>query len=196
MLSNLNGSLSELHELLITNYGEDYALSESFVSTAAGEDSIPLPADFFKLLSLDISTCDGYATVSRFNLSARNRYLPQSALPASVFRLWYVPRFSNLTSLSDELPDNLTLENWSEYAIVDTCIKVATKREDDPSVFMAQKAGLAQRIGRHSKSRDAGQPFTAIQPEGFYEPLYLRSSPVSYRLHGNVIKLILSRDFS
>jgi hypothetical protein len=52
----------------------------------------------------------------------------------------------------------MDLQAWCEYAIVDVSIKILAKQNLDPTAFMAQKAGLTQRILSMAANLDAGGP--------------------------------------
>jgi len=75
---------------------------------------------------------------------------------AGTYQVWYTPKFQYLTLTTDILPVYMNMQGWSEYAIVDACIKIFNKQNIDPSGFMAEKAALQQRIMAAAKNRDAG----------------------------------------
>lgn len=138
----------------------------------------------YKLLGVDLAlsnTLDSFVTIRPFNFSERNRYaIPNfqsfygvtnlryrlngtnlffTPIPAAnqTIRLWYVPRMTQLVSDSDTVDG---VSGWTEYIIVDACIKALAKEESDPSVFMNQKQGILQRIESAAENRDAGSPAT------------------------------------
>lgn len=115
----LREAYSELRDLLVQSYGEDY-FAESVELTADGvSDSLPLPDDFFKLLGVDIYDGGEWRGLRRFSFNERNldreplgpawwqrlRYrlrgnsLWFSRPPdgGTKVRLWYVPRTPELT---------------------------------------------------------------------------------------------------
>ena len=53
---------------------------------------------------------------------------------------------------------SLDLEQWIDYVVVDVAIKLLQQEESDPSVLMAQKEALKQRIQAMATNRDAGSP--------------------------------------
>jgi hypothetical protein len=192
MLAMINASAAELMEFLQLSYGDDYYVTESFHEVSGS--TLSLPSDHFKLLAIDVAVGDGYRPLDRWNLNDRSsfsgsvpamasgiryrqinsniRFLPETGLGTNVFRLWYVPRYESATSLDDTLPDLLHLQHWSEYIVVDCCIKVLTKEESDASVFMAQKNSLVERIKNASKQRDAGKPNTMYVADYMEENIY------------------------
>lgn len=74
---------------------------------------------------------------------------------AGLYRLWYIPKCPDLVDDTDEFQG---VNGYEEYIIVDCCIKMLTKQEDDVSVFVMQKAELLKRIEAAAAERDAGEP--------------------------------------
>jgi len=70
-------------------------------------------------------------------------------------QVWYAPRMTRLLKDSDVLD---CISGWDEYVSVDAAIKALQKEESDPSVLMARKEELKQRILETSQNRDIGQP--------------------------------------
>lgn len=69
----VNESLFSLYDLLVTTYGEDYYVSEADATTD-GTQLVALPADFYKLLGVDL-VVDGAnrVTLRQFTRMERNR---------------------------------------------------------------------------------------------------------------------------
>lgn len=176
LVNYINGSIAELHDLLIAAYDNDYFITEYTFSTVSGTDSYALPADFYKLRGIDSRVgADQWFTLQPFNFNERNsknellsylaygnnfRYrimgsdLIFSPVPQGVYsiKLWYIPVATKLSSDSDTLND---LNQFSEYVIVDAAIKMANKEEADVSVLAAQKAELKRRIEVMAQNRNA-----------------------------------------
>jgi len=176
LVNYINGSIAELHDLLIAAYDNEYFITEYTFSTVSGTDSYALPADFYKLRGIDSRVgADQWFTLQPFNFNERNsknellsylaygnnfRYrimgsdLVFSPVPQGVYniKLWYIPVATKLSSDSDTLND---LNQFSEYVIVDAAIKMANKEEADVSVLAAQKAELKRRIEVMAQNRNA-----------------------------------------
>lgn len=75
---------------------------------------------------------------------------------AGTYQIWYTPKYNYLIQTTDVLPLYMNAQGWSEYAIVDVCIKIFNKQNIDPSGFMAEKEALKQRIMSAAKNRDSG----------------------------------------
>lgn len=176
LVNYINGSIAELHDLLIAAYDNDYYITEYTFNTVSGTDSYALPNDFYKLRGIDskIGT-DQWFTLQPFNFNERNSkndlvaYLAYdnnfryrimgsevvfSPVPQGIYsiKLWYIPVATKLTSDSDTLND---LNQFSEYVIVDAAIKMTNKEEADVSVLAAQKAELKRRIEVMAQNRNA-----------------------------------------
>lgn len=72
------------------------------------------------------------------------------------YQVWYTPKFEYLQSVNQALPIYMNAQGWSEYSIVDACIKIFNKQNIDPSGFMAEKEALRQRVISSAKNRDSG----------------------------------------
>lgn len=72
----VNASAKELHDLLVSAYGEEYYYDTFQSNFTVDETSYPLPANFFKLAGVDIETGIGAAKfwpVDKFSNRHRNR---------------------------------------------------------------------------------------------------------------------------
>lgn len=172
----INGSISELHDLLVATYA-DYFLSSSTFATVSGTEAYALPATFYKLMGVDVQTNNSeWSSIRPFNFNERNknqdltfnrvggpnlRYrvmgsnIKLSPTPTSAVnvKVWFTPKATALSADADTLDD---LNGFSEYVIVDAAIKMLQKQDDDVSVLMAQKAELKRRIEVMAQNRDAG----------------------------------------
>ena len=103
--SNINQSIYELYDLLVTKYGDDYFLAPFVTFTTTGATSYPLPdgittiggsipVAMYKLLGVDCGVAVGnnaWVTLPRFNWIDRNKFVyPQlQANALGVFNLSY-----------------------------------------------------------------------------------------------------------
>lgn len=182
--TNINASYFELYGLLVTAYGNDYAVqspSSGFtIATDGVNEFFALPSDFFKLLGVDLQLTTGnYLTLKPFQFSERNAWTPyNNQIPAAgqTVRVFYVPKLTPLAA------DGSTLEGvngWEEYIIVDAALKALAKEESDVSVMAARKAALLQRLNDEMEARDTGMPMRVA------DTLYNQSRSMRYRLNGN-----------
>lgn len=177
----INGSIAELHDLLVMANHADYAVSEYDFTTTANTSEYVLPADFYKLKGVDAQPTTGHwISLRPFNFNERNRTLDAAwgvlNVPAVRYRLlgnnvkfsptpdaninmklWYTPKATVLVDDTDEFDD---LNGFSEYVIVDVAIKYLLKEEGDVSALMQQKEMLKRRIEVMANNRDEGHPQT------------------------------------
>jgi hypothetical protein len=188
LTSYINSSLAELHDLLIAAYNEEYYMEEvQFTSSGSITYPLPNGTNyagapkFYKLRGVDVrqGASNDWASLHRFNFNRRNQtyqgnvlstyglpYLEYritgqnlrlNRLPDAnlTFRIFYYPTAQKLVLDSDVFED---FNNFVEYVIVDTAIKMLTKEESDTQVLLLQKTALKARIEAMAKDRDANEP--------------------------------------
>lgn len=178
----INSAADELYDLLVSKHQDQYTTSSTF-NTASGTEEYSLPADFYKLVGVDLQIDSDWRTLDPFNFRERNYERNRSSFtgvdsdlprywlrkdklhllpaPSSVLsaKLWYVPTRTQLTLDADTLDG---VSGWEEYVVTDAAIRCLIKEESDPSALMARKAELVQRIERAAKSRDVSGVVTAV----------------------------------
>lgn len=185
LTSYINQSYFELYDILVQKYGDNYYVANPYsISTDGSNQLYSLPTDFYKLLGVDLAlsnTADSYVTIRPFNFTDRNRYavpnfqsfygvtnmryrlngdklwLTSTPAGGQTIKVWYVPRLTTLSADGDTVDG---ISGWTEYIIVDACIKALAKQESDVTVFALQKAELIKRIESAAENRDAGNPAT------------------------------------
>lgn len=180
-------SYVELYGLVAQAYGNDYFVADPFSIVTDGiEQQFNLPADFWKLLGVDlqVQASQLWVTLKPFAFQDRNTFgLVNSPVPMAgqTLRLWYIP-LPPVFDVGDPLPDNLDM--WSEYIVIDAAIKAMAKEESDVSVLAARKTAITTRINAESENRDAGSPAAIVD-------YYRATSPgMRYRLAGQKLWLI------
>jgi hypothetical protein len=178
--SYINASYAELYDLLVSKYGEDYFVAPAHsISTTSNVDTYPLPADFYKLLGVDLQfDPSSWKSLKRFEFNERNlsqtwqAYSPEimcyrifgsnillSQMPTDSLslRVWYIPLPSTLTTDSDSFSG---INGFEEYVVIDAAIKMLTKEESDTSQLLMQKQAIKFRIEQMAEARDASMPMT------------------------------------
>lgn len=177
-------SYKELYDILVQKFDGQYFVDSPYEITADGTNELyALPADFYKAVGVDIALnvndTTSWFTLKPFMMSERNRYVLKNVpnqlgrvsirykfqknniwftpLPTAgqKFRIFYAPRPVELTDDADIIDG---ISGWEEYIITDLCIKMMTKEESDPTVFIGQKQALLARIESAAENRDAGSP--------------------------------------
>lgn len=170
----INRGLEILHQKLVDAYGEEYRESTSSF-TVSGE-TVALPADFFKLISVELllgsryvdlkkyqrSEASAYRAASasglgrpRYRLAGSNlRLLPQPAT-GTTGRLYYAPVATRLVNAGDtsDMPNG-----WEEYAAVYAAIQCLAKEESDPSMQMRELARMDAELEAIKMERDMAHP--------------------------------------
>lgn len=180
LVSYINNSIAELHDLLIAAFNEDYVMEEYEWTADGANFEFDLPDDIYKLRGVDVAYgADEWTTVKRFNFNRRNEaqnaftwnmlglpYLEYRLVGSKIrfnrvpdantsLRMFYNPKATQLAVDADEYDD---INGFSEYVVVDAAIKMLNKEESDVSVLMAQKEALKQRIQNMAQNRDANEP--------------------------------------
>lgn len=176
----INASVKDLYDKLI-NAGEFYFFSSADISIVANTSAYNLPSDFYKILGVDllVDTNGNAVTLKPFQFEQRNSFLftptwnvvglsymrymiqgnqlkfvPMPSGSATV-RIYYAPVFADLVSDATTFDG---VNGWEEYVILDSAIKMLTKEESDPSVLMAERQKMIQRLDEMKLMRDLGAP--------------------------------------
>jgi hypothetical protein len=145
--------------------------------------TFPLPSDFYKLLRCEVAlnkndpnswiTLRQFQAIQanlwnypnvytfygitnlRYRLWGNNLQLVPLASAGQTIRIWYAPRPNQLINDTDTLD---AISGYEEYIVADVAIKALAKTEEDPQVFMLQKAALLKRIEEAAENRNVGEP--------------------------------------
>lgn len=183
----INAAYAELYDLLVSRFADYFLTNETF-TLGGSTSSNSLPAGHYKTRGVDMQVNGewislpqwmfgernanrrGLARLARGGISYRvaggNLMFQPEGDTAGTFRHWYIPRYTPLVNGTDVLSGVLDFE---EYIIVDGAIKCLIKEESDPSVLLAMKAALTQRIAAMAADRDAGEPQRVTDVAGTYD---------------------------
>lgn len=180
--SMVNASAARLSGILCQYFGDDYFTKTATVATVASTATSALPSDFYKLRSLvwlqtsdnpveiQRATLEDYAQESlltarawseaapayRFQGASTIRWLPT---PNAIYSVVCTYVFAPATLAADA--DTIDAgPGWEEWIVNDVCVRIAQLREEDPSVYMAERADCEQRIKGQAPQRD---PYAVIQ---------------------------------
>jgi hypothetical protein len=175
----INDSYLELYDILVSKYEDYYSATATF--TLSGTNSYALPSNLYKLRGVDfqINAPSDWTSLKPFNFMERNSrnrigsrvrfgirdityrmmgsnllFLPETDCDGT-YRIWYIPKLTQLVSDSDALTGVL---DFDEYIVVDAAIKCLGKEESDATLLMATKQALLERVKTMSADRDAGMP--------------------------------------
>lgn len=172
----INASADELYDLLVSKLGDDYFTTLAAFVTAAGVETVALPAGMLKLLGVELQSGSDWVTLRRYMQTERNAYRSAMAfagtqpryrleganirflpVPSGVLngRFVYVPARTQLVADADTFDG---INGWEEYIVVDAARKCLDKEEGDTSGLQQEKLGLIARIEMAAANRDAGEP--------------------------------------
>lgn len=178
----INQSISELYDLLVGAYGNDYYIKTYSFATDGTTVDYALPTDFYKMAGIDLYlNASRFISLKPFMFNERGRYQDGSnwaaiiaiqgpryhlsgqnitfqPTPPGLFnmKLWYVPASPKLVADIDTFDG---INGWEEFVVIDAAIKMLQKEESDVSVLAAQKAAIIQRINLMAENRDEGHSF-------------------------------------
>lgn len=177
----INSSYKELYDLLVATFEDYYTLDPVEFTLSGSTYTYDLPTNFYKLRGLDYKESSGgsdWWTVRPFVFTERNRvnntfignvyawdqrsyrivgdklYIYPQENAKGTYRIWYVPRATELAADTDTLDG---VNGWEEYVIVDAAMKILIKEESDIQPLVLQKEQMRQRIIDMAKDRDVGE---------------------------------------
>jgi hypothetical protein len=178
----INQSISELYDLLVGAYGNDYFLTSTTFPITVAQSEYSLPSDFYKLAGVDLYlNASRFITLKPYNWNERGRFQdgsnwaaiiaiqgpryhiggqnitfnPSPTITANV-KMWYVPVSPKLQYDADTLDG---IDGWEEFVVIDAAIKMLQKEESDVTVLALQKKAIIERINLMSENRDEGHSF-------------------------------------
>ncbi len=182
----LDRAYKELYDMLVETY-DDYFLTSTTFTLTPPSDTYPLPADFYKLLGVDLQVDPNqqftlfpfmfnernnwrntpYAAINaaqylRYRLEGANiKFIPQPST-GQVITLWYVPVPLKLTTAASPAAGQTNtidaINGYDEYCILDAAINALIKEESDPTALQQLKAETTARIKSSAANRDIGMP--------------------------------------
>lgn len=189
-LDYINASYQELYGLITESFGNDYFVQSpssgyQFVTDGVN-DHFALPADFYKLLGVDllVSAPNYWVSLKSFPFSERNKLgITNTLVPMAgqTVRLLYIPRAITLVNDTDTIDG---VNGWEEYIVVDAAMKAIDKEESDSSGLAARKQALLARLTSEIENRDASSSGVTADVYG------RRARAMQYRLNGPNIWLI------
>jgi hypothetical protein len=178
LLRYIDLSYAELYDLLVEAFENYYTLGPIAETVTTG-NIIPYPADFYKLVGLDMNFGGSFYPLKSFEFAERGRWVnanklayvgiinaayklmgtgivlyPESSA-AGTYRYWYIPRRTSLVGDSSTVDG---VNGWQQFIVIDAAIKCLQKEESDVAALMAEKGQIISRIQAMARKRDAGSP--------------------------------------
>lgn len=194
LISYINGSATELYDLLVEKFQSDFYFKDYTFTTVNGQDLYALPTDFYVLQGVDLQMnqrvyplrkfnfndrfrqditafydIEGFRTNLRYRLEGNNIRFNMKPIENQSFRIWYSPVCPKLVTDADTFDG---VNGWEEYIIVDAAIKCKIKEETDISELLVLKQALITRINGLAAQRDSAMPEVmtdVYKPRGWWE---------------------------
>lgn len=175
----LNYCLSDLYDQLVQAGGQPWYRATNTFTANNNVSSYALPADFFRLVSVDIALGGGLVISARPYMEAeRNRFrwyyqgwfagrpvfyrmlgsnINFIPTPSGTYQITlnYYPTFTKLVTAADTFDG---VNGWEEFAIWKAAAYCKAKGDEDPGYCEAQAAKLQERIDALAAQRDAENP--------------------------------------
>jgi hypothetical protein len=178
----LESGFAELHDLLISKWGEDYFTKRATAVMTPATESYNLPADFLKLLAVDVSVGGRWRDVPRYQLTERNNFQSGALagdgmspyahrlegdsllfapipLVADTYRLIYVRCAPLLTTLDQAVEG---YNGWEELGVL-YAVLTAKDGQDEPTQGIQKK--LQRQIERVEWAADGRNAMPARIPD-------------------------------
>lgn len=187
----INAGLSELYDLLVNNYADEYVRRDTTFSVTSSSESYALPADFYKAIALYHQVSSRRHKIERWQPTEISgaRTAP---LSSGTVEMWYVPQPPTLASDKERIPVSIPT-GWADFVALHAAVRLLIREESDPSALMAERDRQKARIIAMVSPRDNAEPdsigdFYGRWDQGFsalaVEPSY------KYRIMGDRIYFI------
>lgn len=184
----LESGLAELHDLLISKYGDDYFTVRVEGNIVAGVAD-PLPDDILKLQGVDLQAGGLWRKLRRFDLAEReaqqcsgetryrieggNLRIEPDPVDATAYRVIYVKSAPKL-SLVEPAPAGTVFDvegfnGWEELAVLYALLSAKESQNEPTDGVERRIARQMARVDWASDGRDAGEPMRIPDPH-FFEP--------------------------
>lgn len=176
----INSAVSSLHDLLVGAF-EEYFVVKYNMPIYSGQESYRLPIDFYKLVKVFLLDGTDRYQLNKFSMEELDRfnagngyvnsvydkamnyrilgdrlYLAPNPTSNDTLEFWYVPCAQKLVGPHDTISYNIPV-GWEDYIVADCVIRCLAKEESDPSIWMARKAEIENRISIMAQERDTGE---------------------------------------
>ena len=119
----LNNSWSELYDILVSKYNDDYFLTSTSITVTSGTDTYSLPSDFYKARGVDLNINTNQNTpLQRYNFADRTRdslvrYARDVKYRIQANNIVFAPSPSNNTATLWYIPHPRKLQSVTPSAI-------------------------------------------------------------------------------
>lgn len=191
LLELINLGLSELHDLVVNNNGEEYFRASTTFSVTSASESYPLPDDFYKALALYHLSNSRRFVINKWN-PAEIGGAAATPLSSGTIEMWYIPTFRQLDTLESYIDIALPF-GWDDFVALHAAARILIEEKADPSAVMSERERQRGRIVAMLSPRDLNEPesigdVSGRWGDGFAE-LQIEPS-YKYRIMGNDLYVV------
>lgn len=171
----INSSLARLYRAMV-RASKDWFLSSTDVSVVAGTGNYALASDTWRAQKVLVYDSGEWYPMRRWGLSeicsAQETYgeprnsgyrvmnkrlyiFPTDFSWSGTVRVWYTPAPPQLSADTDTWDG---VAGWEEFVVVECCIKLAVKQEQDAGELFAERKMLLEEIVGDAAETDDGEP--------------------------------------
>lgn len=174
----INQSYAELYDLILS-VSPEFRLTHQDITVTSGQATYTLPSDFYRSRGLDVLGTDSrWYCLERFVFAYRNvvqlvtnredtRYgvednqlrLYPSPTWGGTVRLWYHIAPTRMVADADTIDG---VAGWEEYIVLDVCLKIKAKNEEDTTPYQMQLEKVKARITSMASQRDISEPMRIL----------------------------------
>lgn len=182
-LDLLNEAVTEVRDRLVAA-GENHFCSSTNLSLSSAAVAYALPADFYKVLSVDYQVATNtYIPLNMFSEADRRGITP--SIPSCTVRLRYVPLSAEITSTATEVDG---FHGWDKLIVLYMAEAMLLKEESDLSAIQSLIRRQERRIDEMAQNRNAAMGFQTVDKHQV--GLHPTANDLRWKLYGSNIEFI------
>jgi hypothetical protein len=170
----IDESYAELYDIMVSTNLDLFVTSDA-VSVVSGTSSYSLPADWYKVVGVEVPSGGLTYNIPRFRWSDRHRLQSSGSNPTSMayrikgdniyfkptpnfsatVTLYYVPAPSKIAGADGSFDG---VSGWEKYIVEDVCVKAKMADEEDEKPFVRERELAKVRITSMANDRDKNEP--------------------------------------
>lgn len=153
---NINQSIAELYDLIVSIRGSDYFEKVApTITTTSNVGLYALPPDFYQLIRVEANLSGFIVPLLAFTQAEHGVLSQYPVQSGQSIIVKYVPLPLRLVSDADTFDG---FGGWEEYVVVDAAMKCLEKEESDTGALALRLAKMTARIQNMAPNRDGWQP--------------------------------------
>lgn len=180
----------ELYDLLVAA-SENYYIKDpdATLTLVPGTKQYALPADFYKIVGVNLLSGGEAVTVKPFMEQERNIPLQTAtSIPSATVTLRYVPAPAQFTV--DDMDETIDgVSGWDALVVTEMAMAMLESEESDVTALIRRRDSIKRRIEEMAPNRDLSMP---QRVQDIYQTDYFGRgfNSLRYRLYGNKIEFL------